>query len=108
MLGWGIALGAVALAALLGLIAHRWDAGARFVLGQVGGPAMAVEPLRDEAQVWPWADPTPLVAELPGGYPVIAATRPSALWWALRRAHVELGSMEASARATAGTDGGGP
>ncbi len=55
----------------------------------VGAPSMAIEPIRDEVQLLFWADANSIVSELPGGYPVVADTRPAAIWRGVRRARVE-------------------
>ena len=51
-----------------------------WLLEASGGASMALEPIRDAVQIEPRADPSPIVAELPGGYPVVAQTRPGAGW----------------------------
>ncbi|MCC6522776.1 MAG: hypothetical protein IT373_08960 [Polyangiaceae bacterium] len=81
------ALCAAALGVAAALAACRGDAqGQRWVLETVGAASLSLAPVRDEVELVFWADPAPVVAELPGGYVVVAATRPAPLWRALRLA----------------------
>ncbi|MBI4952912.1 MAG: hypothetical protein HY908_12835 [Myxococcales bacterium] len=78
---------AAALGGASALVASRGDPESqRWVLAAVGAPSLALAPVRDEVELVFWADPAPVVAELPGGYVVVAATRPAPLWRAIRLA----------------------
>ena len=90
-LGWGLVLLTAALGATLWQVARQdHQADNRWLLGVVGSASMAMEPIRDEVQLLPWADPSPVAAELPGGYPVVANTRPTPVWRGVRRARIEI------------------
>lgn len=88
---WGTVLLAVVLAfALSQALARGGGAGPkRWLLGAVGAPIMALEPVRDAVQTSPWLPADSVIADLPGAYPVVAATRPVPVWAAVRVVHAE-------------------
>ena len=88
---WGTVLLAVLVAFALGqAVAHGGGVGAkRWLLAAVGAPVMALEPVRDAVQTSPWLPADSVIADLPGAYPVVAATRPVPVWAAVRAVHAE-------------------
>lgn len=85
---WGTVLLAGLLVFALGQALMRGGGGepARRLLDLVGAPVMALEPVRDAVQTSPWLPADSVIADLPGGYPVVAATRPVPVWEAVRLA----------------------
>jgi hypothetical protein len=83
---WGMVLLAVLLAVALSraLTSGAAGQGARAYILRAAGPVMALEPTRDAVQLDPTLPVDAVFADLPGGYPVIAATRPVPHWRAVR------------------------
>lgn len=86
---WGTVLLAVLVAfALSHALARGRSGGAAraWLLRATGAPVMALEPVRDAAQALPWLPVDSVFADLPGAYPVVAATRPVPVWRGVRQA----------------------
>lgn len=86
---WGTVLLLVLVGFALSHAVARGHAGAgarAWVLRAAGAPVMALEPTRDAVQSLPWLSVDSVFSDLPGAYPVVAATRPVPVWRGVRLA----------------------